>query len=70
MIHQVKIKKKIQLKEKTKAELKDLMEINKLRFYNYSKERTYIEKPTWESWDTNYIVSHLIILLLTLFYGR
>lgn len=56
--------------QKTKAELKDLMEINKLRFYNYSKERTYIEKPAWESWDTNYMVSHLIILLLTLFYGR
>jgi len=56
--------------QKTKVELKDLMEINKLRFYNYSKVRTYIEKPTWESWDTNYIVSHLIILLLTVFYGR
>ncbi len=56
--------------QKTKIELKDLMEINKLRFYNYSKERTYIEKPTWESWDTNYIVSHIIILLITLFYGR
>ena len=56
--------------QKTKAELKDLMEINNLRFYNYSKQRTYVEKPTWESWDTNYIVSHLIILLLTLFYGR
>lgn len=56
--------------QKTKVELKDLMEVNKLRFYNYSKERTYIEKPTWESWDTNYLVSHLIIFLLTLFYGR
>lgn len=56
--------------QKTKLELKNLMEVNKLRFYNYSKERTYIEKPTWESWDTNYLVSHLIIFLLTLFYGR
>ena len=55
---------------KTKIELKNLMEINKLRFYNYSKERTYIEKPSWESWDTNYLVSHLIIFLLTIFYGR
>ena len=55
---------------KTKLELRNLMEINKLRFYNYSKERTYIEKPTWESWDNNYLVSHLIIFLLTIFYGR
>lgn len=56
--------------QKTKMELRSLMEINKLRFYNYSKDRTYIEKPTWESWDTNFLVSHLIIFLLTIFYGR
>lgn len=56
--------------QKTRAQLNDLMEVNKLRFYNYSKDRTYIDKPTWESWDTNYIVSHLIIFLLTIFYGR
>lgn len=56
--------------QKTKIELNNLMEINKLRFYNYSKERTYIEKPTWESWDTNYLISHIIIFLFTMFYGR
>lgn len=56
--------------QKTKVELNDLMEMNRLRFYNYSKERTYIEKPTWESWDTNYLISHIIIFLLTCFYGR
>ena len=55
---------------KTQIELKNLMDINSLRFYNYSKNRTYVEKPTWESWDTNYLVSHLIIFLLTIFYGR
>jgi len=56
--------------QKTKIELKNLMMINKLRFYNYSKERTYVEKPTWESWDINYLVSHIIIFLFTTFYGR
>lgn len=56
--------------QKTKLVLDNLMEINKFRFYNYSKERTYIEKPTWESWDTNYLISHIIIFLLTVFYGR
>lgn len=56
--------------QKTKTQLNSLMEINKLRFYNYSNERTYIEKPTWESWDTSYIISYIIIFLLTLFYGR
>lgn len=56
--------------KKTKIELNNLMEINKLRFYNYSKERTYVEKPTWETWDTSYLISHIIIFLFTLFYGR
>lgn len=56
--------------QKTKIELKKFMEVNKIRFYNYSNERTYIEKTSWESWDTNYLVSHIIIILVTLFYGR
>ena len=56
--------------QKTKIQLNSLMDINKLRFYNYSNVRTYIEKITWESWDTNYLISHIIIFLLTLFYGR
>lgn len=55
---------------KTKNQLSELMEINKLRFYNYYKDRTYIEKISWESWDVNYIIYHIIILLLTVFYGR
>lgn len=55
---------------KTKNKLNELMEINKLRFYNYYKNRTYIEKITWESWDVNYMIYHIIILLLTIFYGR
>lgn len=55
---------------KTKIQLEELMEINKFRFYNYYKDRTYIEKITWESWDVNYIIYHIVILLLTVFYGR
>jgi hypothetical protein len=48
----------------------DFIEINSLRFYNYSSERTYIEKVTWERWDAGYLVCHMVILLLTVFYGR
>lgn len=54
---------------KTKYELRDLMEINKLRFYNYSSSRTYIEKPTWEKWDTQYLLAHLVSFLFILIYG-
>ncbi len=56
--------------KKTKLELEYLMETSKLRFYNFSNKRTYVEKVKWESWDTNYLVCHVIILLLTIFYGR
>lgn len=56
--------------QKTKVQMQDFIDINKLRFYNDSKNRTYINKPVWESWDTNYLLSHVIILFLTFFYGR
>lgn len=55
---------------KTKDQMKEFMQINKLRFYNDSNQRTYIEKNSWEQWDTNYLVIHIIIFLLTCFYGR
>lgn len=55
---------------KTKLQLTELMEINRLRFYNYSNKRTYIEKNKWESWDTTFLVSHIIVFFLILFYGR
>lgn len=55
---------------KTKEQMKEFMQINKLRFYNDSKEKTYIEKNSWESWDNNYLIIHIIIFLLTCFYGR
>lgn len=49
---------------------KEFLETNDIRFYNISKERTYIEKLNWESWDTTYLLSHIIILVITFFYGR
>lgn len=55
---------------KAKLAKDDFVVINSERFYNYSEKRTYIEKITWESWDNTYLVSHIIILLLTYFYGR
>ena len=48
----------------------DFVVINSERFYNFSEKRTYIEKIVWEPWDNTYLVSHIIILLLTYFYGR
>ncbi len=54
---------------KTKHEIRDLMEINQLRFYNYTSKRTYIEKPTWEKWDTNYLLFHIAVLVFMIIYG-
>ena len=55
---------------KAKMSKKDFIEINRIRFYNYSSERTYIEKITWESWDTYYLLVHIILTAITFFYGR
>lgn len=55
---------------KTKENMQDFMQTYQLRFYNDSKKRTYIEKNSWETWDTNYIMVHVVILLLVFFYGR
>ena len=55
---------------KAKLAKYDFVVMNSERFYNYSENRTYIEKLSWESWDNTYLVSHIIILLLTYFYGR
>lgn len=49
---------------------KEFLEINDIRFYNISDRRSYIDKISWESWDTIYLLSHLIILVITIFYGR
>lgn len=56
--------------KKAKISKKEFVVVNSMRFYNYSTKRTYIEKITWESWDNTYLVSHIIILILTFFYGR
>lgn len=45
-------------------------EVSKMRFYNYASTRTYIEKNTWERWDTTYLICYIIILLLVIIYGR
>ena len=55
---------------KAKSSKKEFIETNDARFYNSSSNRTYIEKKGWESWDTNYLICHIIILLVTVFYGR
>lgn len=56
--------------QKTKENMQEFMQTYQLRFYNDSNKRTYIEKNSWESWDTNYMMVHVVILLLVFFYGR
>lgn len=56
--------------KKTKYEMKEFIMMNDLRFYSYSKERTYIEKTTWERWDTKYLLFHILILAITIVLGR
>lgn len=55
---------------RTKENMQEFMQTYQLRFYNDSKKRTYIEKKNWESWDTNYMIVHIVVLLLVFFYGR
>ena len=54
---------------KTKHEMNELMIINNLRFYNYSSKRTYLERPTWERWDSGYLLFHLSVLVFSIVYG-
>lgn len=56
--------------KKTRYEMKELITMNNLRFYNYSKQRTYVEKPTWEKWDTKYLLFHIAVLIFFVVYGR
>lgn len=55
---------------KAKLTKEEFLEINNMRFYNYSGNRTYMEKNTWESWDTTYLVCHVLITLIIFIYGR
>lgn len=56
--------------KKSKYEMNDLITMNSIRFYNYSKKRTYVEKPTWERWDTKYLLFHIMIFIVIYMYGR
>lgn len=49
---------------------KDFIDLNNERFYNTESNRTYIEKISWERWDINYLACHIVILILTYFFGR
>ena len=55
---------------KAKLSKTTFMEINNQRFYNYTRSRTYMEKITWESLDSYYLFSHMLVLVVTVFYGR
>ena len=55
--------------QKTKYEMEEFMNMNNLRFYNLSSKRTYLEKPTWERWDTGYVLFHVLLLVFIIIYG-
>lgn len=56
--------------KKTKYEMKELIIMNDLRFYNYSNKRTYTEKPRWERWDIKYLFFHIVLSTLLFIFGR
>lgn len=56
--------------KKTKYEMREIIIMNDLRFYNYSKRRTYTEKPRWERWDTKYLFCHIVLFILLFVFGR
>ncbi|MDD6224133.1 MAG: hypothetical protein PUB18_03940 [bacterium] len=55
--------------QKTKYGMQELMMINNLRFYNNSSKRTYLERQTWEIWDSIYLFLHTIFLIFIIMYG-
>lgn len=54
----------------SKQDAKEIVLIHKLRFYNLYPIRTYMSKPTWEKWDTDYLMIHLLILIIGIIIGR
>lgn len=54
---------------KAKLSKDDFIVLNKIRFYNYSSSRTYLNKITFERWDFNYLACHIVILVVTIIYG-
>lgn len=55
---------------KTKQEIKELIIVNNLRFYNISDRRTYLEDNKLEVWDLCYLFIHFIIFIILVFLGR
>ena len=56
--------------KKAKLSEKDFIDIYTLRFYKYSKERTYIDDINFEVWDCYYLFNHIIIFVLPFILGR
>lgn len=54
----------------TKTDVKELMMIHKMRFYNTYPKRTYLEKEKWELWDVYYLMSHVLLLIFSTIIGR
>lgn len=55
---------------KTKQEIKELIIVNNLRFYNISDKRTYLEDNKLEVWDLCYLFIHFVVLIILIFVGR
>lgn len=55
---------------KAKHEMEETTTMVDLRYYNISKTRTYNDKPTWERWDTKYLIFYVLVLIFIIVYGR
>lgn len=55
--------------KRAKGQLRGGSELYQIRFYNILKERTYVEKPSWENWDSVYVLLHGLFLGLVLWIG-
>ncbi|MDD3241309.1 MAG: hypothetical protein PHQ64_00815 [Bacilli bacterium] len=55
---------------KTKQEIKELIIVNNLRFYNISDRRTYLEDNKLEIWDMCYLFIHFVVFIILIFVGR
>lgn len=53
----------------TKMEMKEIKTLKKLRFYGIYPRRTRISSYTFDLWDRNYLMSHILFLIFALVLG-
>ncbi len=66
----LQIKMLKQAKKQAKLEMNEVKILQKLRFYGAYPRRTKIKQYPFEVWDRNYLMSHLLFLILSIIMGR